>query len=328
MGLLLQGGAGAKYVGYLWAIVKVYHSIDAFPTLPYAVATTGTFDGVHIGHQRIIQRLNQVAEKFGGESVLLTFDPHPRQVLQPEVNLNLLTTLTEKIALLEKTGLQHLIIHPFTLEFSRTSSLDFVRDLLVNRIGVKKLVIGYDHHFGRNREGSFEHLKEFGPVYGFDVEEISAQLIDEVAVSSTKVRNALNSGAVEQAKDYLGHPYTIQGVVTAGQQLGRTLGFPTANLQLESHHKLIPAHGVYAGYATILGRRHPCMCNIGVRPTLGQTQTVVEVHLLHFHGDIYHQTLELELYHRLRDEKKFEGLDALKIQLQKDALAAAELLGL
>ena len=262
--------------------MKVYHSLADFNTLDCAVATTGTFDGVHLGHKKILGQLVQTARKVGGESVLLTFSPHPRLVLQPDVELKLLTSLEEKIGLLEQTGLDHLIIHPFTKEFSRTPSLEFVREILVNQIGVKQLVIGYDHHFGRNREGSFDHLKEFGPIYGFEVEEIPALDIDAVNISSTKIRAALTEGNVELAATYLGHPYIIGGEVIKGDQIGRTIGFPTANLDINFQHKLIPADGVYAGYVRLNGEHHKAMANIGRRPTVGSTRRSLEIHLLDF----------------------------------------------
>ena len=298
--------------------MKVYHSLADFNTLDCAVATTGTFDGVHLGHKKILGQLVQTAHKVGGESVLLTFSPHPRLVLQPDVELKLLTSLEEKIGLLEQTGLDHLIIHPFTKEFSRTPSLEFVREILVNKIGVKQLVIGYDHHFGRNREGSFDHLKEFGPIYGFEVEEIPALDIDAVNISSTKIRAALTDGNVELAATYLGHPYIIGGEVIKGDQIGRTIGFPTANLDINFQHKLIPADGVYAGYVRLNGQHHKAMANIGRRPTVGSTRRSVEIHLLDFDGDLYGQHLHFAVGHRLRDVLNFNGLDALKAQLALD----------
>jgi riboflavin kinase/FMN adenylyltransferase len=239
-------------------------------------------------------------------------------VLQPDVELKLLTSLEEKIGLLEQTGLDHLIIHPFTKEFSRTPSLEFVREILVNQIGVKQLVIGYDHHFGRNREGSFDHLKEFGPIYGFEVEEIPALDIDAVNISSTKIRAALTDGNVELAATYLGHPYIIGGEVIKGDQIGRTIGFPTANLDINFQHKLIPADGVYAGYVRLNGQHHKAMANIGRRPTVGSTRRSVEIHLLDFDGDLYGQHLHFAVGHRLRDVLNFNGLDALKAQLALD----------
>lgn len=305
--------------------MKVYHSIEEFNTLECAVVTTGTFDGVHVGHRKILQRLDEVAKANNGESVLLTFHPHPRTVLQPDMELKLLTNLEEKISLLEEAGLDHLIIHPFTLEFSRTSSLEFVRNLIVNKIGAKHLVIGYDHHFGRNREGSFEHLKEFGPVYGFDVEEISAQDVDDVNVSSTKIRQALHDGDVETAHSFLTYPYHITGWVVKGDQIGNTIGFPTANLEINDVHKLIPSDGVYTvevkrGNDTLLG-----MCNIGHRPTVHGTERRIEVHLLDFEGDLYGEKLVVLFHHRIRSEKKFDSVEELKSQLQQDELEARRL---
>ena len=298
--------------------MKVYQSLAEFNTLNCAVATTGTFDGVHLGHKKILSQLVQTAHKVGGESVLLTFSPHPRLVLQPDVELQLLTSLEEKIGLLEQTGLDHLIIHPFTKEFSRTPSLEFVREILVNQLGVKQLVIGYDHHFGRNREGSFHHLKEFGPIYGFEVEEIPALDIDAVNISSTKIRTALTEGNVELATTYLGHPYIIGGEVIKGDQIGRSIGFPTANLDINFQHKLIPADAVYAGYVRLNGEHHKAMANIGRRPTVGSNRRSVEIHLLDFQGDLYGQHLHFAVGHRLRDVMNFKSLDALKTQLALD----------
>lgn len=298
--------------------MKVYQSLAEFNTLNCAVATTGTFDGVHLGHKKILSQLVQTAHKVGGESVLLTFSPHPRLVLQPDVELQLLTSLEEKIGLLEQTGLDHLIIHPFTKEFSRTPSLEFVREILVNQLGVKQLVIGYDHHFGRNREGSFHHLKEFGPIYGFEVEEIPALDIDAVNISSTKIRTALIEGNVELATTYLGHPYIIGGEVIKGDQIGRSIGFPTANLDINFQHKLIPADAVYAGYVRLNGEHHKAMANIGRRPTVGSNRRSVEIHLLDFEGDLYGQHLHFAVGHRLRDVMNFKSLDALKTQLALD----------
>ncbi len=289
------------------------------------MVTTGTFDGVHIGHRKILSQLNEVARKHGGESVLLTFFPHPRMVLQPDLDLKLLNSQKEKIELLKDTGLDHLIIHPFSLEFSRTSSLDFVRTILVNQIGAKKLVIGYDHHFGRNREGSFEHLKEYGPVYGFDVEEISAQDVEDTTVSSTKIREAISHGNMEVANQYLEYKFPLFGQVVSGEKIGHTLGFPTANLQLEDSYKITPAKGVYAvsvefphnNEATKFG-----ICNIGMRPTVGGKFETIEVHILDFTGDLYGQNLNIRFHKHLRAEMKFDGLEALKQQLQKDEQAA------
>ncbi len=288
--------------------MKVYRSLAEFNTLECAVATTGTFDGVHLGHQKIVNQLVQTAHKVGGESVLLTFDPHPRVILQPDVELKLLSSIEEKIELLEKTGLDHLIIHPFSKEFSRTPSLEFVREILVNTIGVKHLVIGYDHHFGRNREGSFEHLKEFGPIYGFEVQEISALDVESVNVSSTKIRQALHRGDVGLAAEYLGHPFTLSGTVIQGDQIGRTIGFPTANIGLDFvRESSCPLTESTLGRVLhIDGQTFKAMANIGRRPTVGATQRSVEVHILNFDGDLYGKRICFEVSKKHREVLSFQ----------------------
>ena len=300
--------------------MKVYQGLESFSKLDNAVVTTGTFDGVHIGHQKILQKLSETATKIGGESVLMTFYPHPRMVLQEQSDLRLLNTIEEKTELLAKAGIQHLIIHPFTKEFSRTTSVEFVRDILVNQIGTKKLVIGYDHHFGRNREGSFEHLKEFGPIYGFDVEEIPAQDIDNVNVSSTKIRKALEAGDVETAKSYLGNPFPISGRVVRGDRIGRELGYPTANIEINSQFKLIPPNGIYAVKVNHGQTRYSGMLNIGTRPTFDRDnpQLSVEVNILDFNEEIYGDYVSLELHKRIRDEKKFDSREQLISEIEKD----------
>jgi riboflavin kinase/FMN adenylyltransferase len=308
--------------GKIQHTLKVYRSLAEFNTLECAVATTGTFDGVHLGHQKILNQLVQTAKKVGGESVLLTFDPHPRVVLQPDVELKLLSSIEEKIELLEKSGLDHLIIHPFSKEFSRTPSLEFVREILVNTIGVKHLVIGYDHHFGRNREGSFEHLKEFGPIYGFEVQEISALDVESVNVSSTKIRQALHRGDVGLAAEYLGHPFTLSGSVVKGDQVGRTIGFPTANIGLDFVRKLVPSDGVYLGRVRIDERSYKAMANVGRRPTVGATQRSVEVHVLNYEGDLYGKRICFEVVKKHREVLHFNTLEDLKNQLAKDRDAA------
>ena len=263
---------------------------------------------------------------MGGESVLLTFTPHPRIVLQPDVKLELLSSENEKIELLKETGLDHLIVHPFTREFSRTQSLNFVRECLVNKIGVKHLVIGYDHHFGRNREGSFEHLKEFGPIYGFQVEEIEAFDINQVNISSTKIRKALAYGQVELANSYLGKQYPISGTVIKGNQIGRTIGFPTANIECDSSHKLLPKDGVYAGKLYENGNSYYAMANLGSRPTIGSKQRILEVHCIGRDINIYEKKVRFDIYKHLRGIKEFANLDALKKQLELDKNEALQAL--
>lgn len=311
--------------------MKVYYSLNDFTPLSKAVVTTGTFDGVHIGHRKILQQLNTVAQESGGESVLLTFYPHPRKVLQPDMELKMLNSQTEKIALLKDTGLQHLIIHPFTREFSRTRSLDFVKNILVEKLGAKKLVIGYDHHFGKNREGSFEHLKEYGPVYGFDVEEIPALDMEETTVSSTKIRRALEEGDLDTARAFLGYPYPVSGTVVKGEQIGQKLGYPTANIVLEDNEKIIPANGVYAVEVRFPSEgTKVCggMCNIGIRPTFGGKFQTIEVHIFDFSESIYGNLLELRFVKRLRSEKKFDQREQLIEQLTQDEENARAQLGL
>jgi riboflavin kinase/FMN adenylyltransferase len=299
--------------------LKVFHSIDEFQKVKGAVVTTGTFDGVHVGHRKIINRLNEIARKNGGESVLLTFHPHPRMVLFPDDHgLELITTMDEKVHLLEEAGIQNLIIHPFTTKFSRTTSLEFIREILVEKIGTSILVIGYDHHFGRNREGSFEHLRESGPLYGFEVEEISVHDVDDVAVSSTKIRRALQEGHVETANKYLAHPFQLSGTVIHGDKLGRKIGFPTANIEVSEESKVVPANGVYACYVLLRGKKMKGMLNIGTRPTVDGESRRVEVHILDYDEGFYGDTITLEIMNRIRDEKKFDGIAELSARLAID----------
>ena len=262
---------------------------------------------------------------------MLTFSPHPRIVLFPEQNdLKLLTTREEKIELLEHYGVDHLIIHPFTREFSRLGSVEFIRDVLVNQLQIKKLVIGYNHHFGRNREGSLEHLLECGPVYGFEVEEIPAADIDKVNVSSTKIRKALHNGDLSTAKSYLGHDYNLKGVVVKGEGRGTDIGYPTANIKVENPMKLIPANGVYAALITVRDTRYQAMMNIGVRPTVsGNTdmaERTIEINIFDFDQDIYGEPARVTMTDKIRDEVKFDSVKELASQLAADKDSALNLL--
>lgn len=301
--------------------MKVYHNLNEFKPLKQAIATVGTFDGVHIGHQKLLRRIQELAHKEGGETVLLTFHPHPRLVLFPDDNdLKLITTLEERIERLSETGLDHLIIHPFTTEFSRTTAIEYVRDILVQQIGVKKLVIGYDHHFGRNREGSLENLKELAPTFGFKVEEIPAQEIKDVNVSSTKIRIALNEGDVKKANSFLGYNFQLSGTVVKGSEIGSSLGFPTANIEVDSPNKIIPASGVYATQAFINGHEYKSMTNLGFRPTVHEhSKLTIEAHLFNFDKNIYGDTINLRFIDRIREEVKFDNRESLKDQIAKDA---------
>ena len=283
-----------------------------------SVVTIGTFDGVHIGHRRILERLIREGQQSGLQSTLLTFFPHPRMVLQKDTDLRLLNSIEEKIDILEGLGLECLIIHPFTRDFSRQTATDFVRKTLVEKLAAKKVIIGYDHRFGRNRTASIQDLVSFGALYGFSVEEISAQEVDEVSVSSTKIRKALESGDLETANRYLGYPYMLSGTVARGKGLGRDLGFPTANLSLDAPYKLVPAGGVYAVRATVGNKEVDGMMNIGTNPTVDGSRQHIETHFFGLDQDLYGKTLRVQLLGRLRDEKKFESLEALKAQLEQD----------
>lgn len=299
--------------------MNIYHSLDSIQGLKNAVVTSGTFDGVHIGHQKILNRLKEISSLSDGESVVLTFWPHPRMVVSEDSQgLQLLSTIDEKIALFEQLGIHHLVIIPFTRAFSELTSEEFIQQVLVSKIGTKKLVIGYDHRFGRNREGSFEFLKTNAPAYGFEVEEIPRQDIEDLAISSTRIRQALRSGQVSVARGLLGRAYSLSGTVVKGKQLGRTIGFPTANLQLHEDYKLVPCNGVYVIKAYYQGNAYPAMLNIGVRPTVDGTVRTIEAHIFDFNKEIYGEDLTLELLHYLRPEQKFDGLDALVAQIKKD----------
>ena len=307
--------------------MKIYHSIDDFSKLDNAVVTSGTFDGVHIGHQKILERLKEIAEKFNGETVVITFWPHPRLVLYPDdQSLKVLNTFEEKAELLKAEGIQHLLRIPFTKEFSQISSQQFIDHILVKQIGTRKLVIGYDHRFGKNREGSFEQLKINGPQYGFDVEEISRQDVDEVGVSSTKIRNALVAGDIDTANHFLGRPYMITGRVIKGDKLGRVLGFPTDNIDIDSHNKLVPAEAIYAVEVEHENHHYGGMLYIGNRPTVGGTKRSIEVNIFDFDKDIYGENLTIKLLASIRKDAHFVDLEALKNQLKADKESAISLL--
>ena len=307
--------------------MNIYHSLDAFEKLDYAVVTSGTFDGVHIGHKKILSRLREISQLSGGQTVVLTFWPHPRTVVSEDSqSLQLLSTIEEKIALFAQLGIDHLAIIPFTRSFSELSSEDFIRQILVDKIGTKKLVIGYDHRFGKNREGSFEFLKENCSQYGFEVEEIPRQDIEDMAISSSRIRKALVTGQIHEANELLGRPYSISGTVVKGKQLGRTIGFPTANVHPEESYKLIPQNGVYAIKAVYKDEIFKGMLNIGVRPTVDGTSKTIEANLFDFNREIYGEELRVELLHYLRPEQKFDGLPALVAQINLDKERAVALL--
>tara|TARA_R110002073_G_scaffold123234_1_gene266729 strand:+ start:26767 stop:27702 length:936 start_codon:yes stop_codon:yes gene_type:complete len=298
--------------------LKVIHSISNFKSNKSSIATIGTFDGVHVGHQRILKDLIQTAKKENKDSILLTFFPHPRMVLQENVTIELLNTIDEKSALLEEMGLDYLIIHPFSKEFSRLTALDFVRDILVNQLNTSKLIIGYDHHFGKNREGNINQLREYSHLYDFEVEEIPAQDIDNISVSSTKIRSALHAGNLKTANTYLGYNFSLSGVVVNGKKLGGTIGFPTANISIKEDYKLIPKTGVYVIKSILNDQVYFGMMNIGYRPTVDGNHQTIEAHFFNFDGDLYDVFLKIELLYFLRDEEKFNSVDDLIIQLNQD----------
>jgi riboflavin kinase/FMN adenylyltransferase len=299
--------------------MRVYNNIDEFTAVNNAVVTIGTFDGVHIGHRKIISGIKELAESSGGETVILTFFPHPRMILHPEdESLKLITTIAEKAELMEQLGVDHLIITPFSRDFSNQSAESYIRDVLVNKIGTKKIVVGYDHRFGKDRQGGFEDLQRLGPVYGFDVVEIPEQDINEVAISSTRIRNALLSGDIDLANTFLGYPFFITGKVVRGDQIGRQIGYPTANIVVEEKYKLIPGDGIFAVSVIIAGQKYKGMAYIGSRPTVNGLTRNIEVNIFDFNEEIYNQTIRMEFHHYIRGDVKFSSLDELKIQLAQD----------
>lgn len=305
----------------------IYRSLKDIQPLENAVVTSGTFDGVHRGHQTILARLTEVAKASGGESVLITYWPHPRTVVSNDSqNLKLLTTLDEKIDLLDQAGVEHLLIIPFTRSFSQLTSEEYIRQILLDKIGTKKLVIGYDHRFGRDREGGFDYIKKHQHEYGFEVEEIPRQDVEAVGVSSSKIRAALNEGHVHTANLFLGRAYNLTGTIVKGRQLGRTIGFPTANLQVDDPAKLVPANGVYAVDVEYAGQTLGGMLNIGFRPTVAGTHQTIETYIFDFEKDIYGEHMTLRFREFLRPEQKFEGLPALVAQLKRDEEAARAIL--
>ena len=298
--------------------MKIFHSINDFRSTKKTILTLGTFDGVHIGHKKILERVIQNTDNEKYESLVLTFFPHPRMILKEDSDMKLLNTIDEKIDLLDKIGIQNLVIHPFDEKFSRLTAEEFVKTILVDRFQVQKIIIGYDHRFGRNRTANINDLIAFGEQYDFEVEQISVQEINEISVSSTKIRNALLEGNMTLANDYLGYNYFLTGEVVKGKQLGRTINFPTANLKIQENYKLIPQNGVYIVKSVINEQTVFGMMNIGFNPTVnGQNQTI-EIHYFDFDADLYHQKIRVSILQRIRSEQKFESVDLLKAQLETD----------
>jgi len=299
--------------------VKIFDSINKFPSNVKTIVTIGTFDGVHKGHIAIINRINDIAKKNNFESVLLTFYPHPRHVLYPDdQNLKLINTIEEKIDSLKLTGLDNLIIHKFDKAFSRLKSVNFIRDILVDKLNMRYMVVGFDHQFGKNREGTFEDLIQFSDLYDFKIEKIEAQLIEGVAISSTKIRKAIQTGQIEKVNSYLSSTYSITATVVKGNNIGASIGYPTANLDILNRWKIIPKKGVYFVSVIFRNRIYFGMLNLGSRPTISDSSFVIEVHLFDFNKQIYDDTLKVNFLKRIRDEKKFLDLSKLKLQLKKD----------
>ncbi len=309
---------------FYFCSVETVQGISQFNSLENTAITIGTFDGVHIGHKQILKRLINNAKKTGFKSTVLTFFPHPRMVLQKDTEIKLLNTLSEKQRILAEMGLDYLIVHPFTQEFSRLSALQFVRDVLVNKLKVKSVVIGYDHRFGRNRNASIQDLVGFGNTFDFKVEEIPAQEIDEVSVSSTKIRKALLHGDIQTANSYLGYNYMICGQVVEGQGLGKDLGFPTANIEIEESYKLVPQNGVYIVHCEFENQSAPGMMNIGVKPTVDGSTKSIEVNLFNIDQNLYQKDIRVHFLKKIRNEQKFDSLHALSHQLHQDKKIALD----
>ena len=302
--------------------LKIFHSINDFRSTKKTIITLGTFDGVHIGHKKILEKVLQNTNGEQYESLVLTFFPHPRMVLQGDSDIKLLNTINEKIDLLQGIGIENLVIHPFDEAFSRLTAEEFVKTILVDRLNIQKIIIGYDHRFGRNRTANIDDLINYGEQYGFEVEQISVQEINEISVSSTKIRQALSEGDMTLANDYLGYDYFITGTVVEGKQLGRTINFPTANIKIQENYKLIPQNGVYIVKSTIENKLVHGMMNIGMNPTVNGQNRSIEIHYFDFDAYLYDKEIRVSIVHRIRSEQKFESFELLKSQLEKDKKTA------
>ena len=298
--------------------MKTIHGIENFPASEGSIVTIGTFDGVHLGHQQILKQLIDTSQQSKLKSVLLTFFPHPRMVLQPDISMHLIQTIEEREKALRKTGLDYLVIHPFSEKFSRLSADDYVKQVLVDKLNVRKVVVGYDHRFGRNRTASLEDMYNYADIYDFEVIEIDAKKIKSTAVSSTKIRKAIDQGDIALANSYLGDPFKLEGVVVHGDKRGRELSYPTANIELQNKHKIIPKQGVYLIQSDIDNQVVYGMMNIGTKPTFDTTNPSIEVHFFDWNGDLYDQTLQVKLLKWIRDEQKFDSVEELQAQIHAD----------
>jgi riboflavin kinase/FMN adenylyltransferase len=318
--------------------MKIYRNLDEFKPLDYAIVTIGTFDGVHVGHQKILNKLTELAKDNTGETVLLTFFPHPRLIINPDDDtLRLINDIEEKAERLALAGIDHLIITPFTRDFSSQTPEEYIYNVLLNKIGCKKIVIGYDHHFGKDRKGTIKDLIHFSEIFDYSVDQIPEQDIEDVAVSSTRVRESLIKGDITTANKYLGYPFELTGTVIKGDQIGREIGFPTANLHVHEAHKLIPAYGIYAVEVEIYPRTTEIvtgdyfepepervakgMCYIGTRPTVDGMNRKIEVNLLDFNDDLYSKTIRVKFLEFIRHDQWFESLELMQEQIKKDEVA-------
>ena len=308
-------------------MMKIFDDVNNLPQFKNAILTIGTFDGVHLGHQKIIQQLVEDARSVGGETVIMTFNPHPRKIIQPDFPLEMLNDFEEKAALLDKAGIDNLVSIRFNEAFANIPAEDYVRNLIYKTFHPKKVIIGYDHHFGKGRTGNIHLLRKMGTDLGFESYEISAQQLNELTISSTKIRKALHEGDIQLANNHLGYHYTLNGRVVEGNKIGRTIGFPTANIQLNSTDKLIPKDGVYAVKVQVNELEYNGMMNIGMRPTVNGKSRTIEVNILDFDEDIYHQPIRVALYEYIRGEVKFDGIDSLKQQIAKDKQTVQEYFG-
>jgi riboflavin kinase / FMN adenylyltransferase len=302
--------------------LKYYNSLSHYTAQKKSVVTIGTFDGVHVGHQAILASMKAMANEENLETIVLTFFPHPRLVVGSSENFKLLTTIDEKALLLEKLGINNFIVHPFNTDFSELSPEDFVENVLVKQLKAAKVVIGHDHRFGKNRAGDFSDLIRLGEKFNFEVLEITAQQIDDVKVSSTKIRNAFEHDAIEQANEFLGYPYLLSGKVVKGNQIGRTIGFPTANVEIDEAYKLIPKFGVYIVTCIVNQKLYYGVMNIGIKPTISSEKPTIEVHVFDFEDDIYDKNIQVSIIKKIRNEQKFSNLEVLKEQISLDKQTA------
>ncbi len=298
--------------------MRIFDNLKSYSSEKESVLTIGTFDGIHIGHNKILKTLVEESKKNKLSSLIITFFPHPRMILQKSNEIKMIDTIDEKIHLLEKAGIDNLIIHPFDHNFSKIRAKDFVEDILVNKLKIKQIIIGYDHRFGKDREASVEDLKKFGLDYMFNVNEIPAQEIDSIAISSTKIREAILTGEIKKCNEFLGRNFMLTGKVVYGEGLGKKMNFPTANIKIKENYKIIPKNGVYLVKTAINSNIYFGMMNIGVRPTVGGKNKSLEIHFFNFKDNIYNKTVSIEIISKIRDEEKFSSIDELKIQLKKD----------